>query len=262
MPTFKTSSEKTRPWLCWKPWSSFKETMMLGKLLQTSQKQRQGAKKSPSLSVCVLQREICVCDYCFVGSKWIVVYLCLLFCSYYEKSTVREDQKCLQRTRKGNFYLDTVLLQVSLCCTLQFMTKTFFTFTCLIPFVSSIARNISVTFISKTKAPDSDTSSNCKNVVLCHTLRFSAWADSVFCLRGTVVEIQTNYSYKPIPWKVENIFYERLPAIMLMSWCECFLTWTTFCFVNHCHLWNPQPLIFVLWYPDFVFLCRYLTKNV
>lgn len=160
------------------------------------------------------------------------------------------------------FYPDTVLLQVSLCCTLQFATKTFSTLTCLILFVSSITRKNSVTFISKTKVPDSDTSSNCKNVVLCYTPRFSVWTDSVFCLRGTVVESQTNYIYKPIPSKLENIFYERLPAIMLMSWGECFLTQSRFCFVNNCHLWNPQPLMFVLWYPDFVCLFRYLTKNV
>lgn len=92
-PAFKTAEEKTRCWLCWKPWSSFKETMMTWKDLPDFTKKQNKTKtkwrkEHLIVCMCVWQREMHVSVYSFAGSKWIGVHSCLLFCCSHEKKVL------------------------------------------------------------------------------------------------------------------------------------------------------------------------------
>lgn len=99
---YKTAEEKTRCWWCWTPWSSFKDRMMTWR--DFTKKDAKWRNECLIACMCVFDRERCVCVYCFVPSKWIGVYSCLLYCcSHEKKSIVQEDQKCLQIHGKETF---------------------------------------------------------------------------------------------------------------------------------------------------------------
>lgn len=101
----KTAEEKTSCWLCCKHWSNFKGILITWKDLPDFTKTK-SEEKSTSLSLCVFDRERCMCVFTALwrpnGLLCIPTYFSVLKT---KKGAVQEDQTYVQSYRKETFIL-------------------------------------------------------------------------------------------------------------------------------------------------------------
>lgn len=105
--------------------------------------------------MCVWQRYVSVCVYCFVQSKWIGVYSCLFFYShkFFLKKYCLGDQECLQSCGKETFISTQRILKLVRAVHCSSWQKKIPFLIHVTTFVRSIVGNISFTVFSLKQRP-------------------------------------------------------------------------------------------------------------